>query len=315
MHEKLSLRGYPAKGRRAWIVLGAAVCGACSPGPPPDVRSLQLDLVEEWHYALPPGFEVGGVAVGPRTTVVWSKATPEIVVRDSAGRWRHTLISGGSRLTGASMPAAEGPVVLLDASGRIVSDASKWAGARAFETMPTNPEDAELFAGRWLVSVSDTMTGMAVLAPGRDSNHIFFRYRTPIGPGRPVRDRGTLDVYGDELLVSSRFFPFTVFVLDSAGTVRSKFSPTLALPMRPDSARDLRARLVSMSTVRLDRGYLQTLSDPFSLGRVLVVYDDSGNTVRATKIDVPMSVVASYPADRRLFAVRALETQEVVAYR
>lgn len=77
------------------------------------------------------------------------------------------------------------------------------------------------------------------------------------------------------------------------------------------AARTLR----SLSAQRLDHGSLQTLSDPTSDLRVLVVHDDLGRRVSAATMEAPLGIVGTSPPRHELLAVRTPGAADVATYR
>jgi hypothetical protein len=71
--------------------------------------------------------------------------------------------------------------------------------------------------------------------------------------------------------------------------------------------------LVSLGTLALDHGYLQTIADLKSDLRVLVLYDTDGRVIRQSRLDVAIGMQYSIPARRLLLAaVRTNESQLIV---
>lgn len=71
---------------------------------------------------------------------------------------------------------------------------------------------------------------------------------------------------------------------------------------------------MSLSTLRLDGGFLQNLVDLRSDARVLILYDAQGKVRRHTTMDVPMGFVASVPGEHLLLAIRRVGGVELVGY-
>jgi hypothetical protein len=105
------------------------------------------------------------------------------------------------------------------------------------------------------------------------------------------------------------------YVLDAGGAIIREFTPNLATAVVGDSIEAQKYVLVATRTLPLDRGFLQVLSDPYSLRRVLILYDLGGNTLRVSLLNAPVGFVHSIPDERILIAYRHLDRPEIVAYR
>jgi hypothetical protein len=115
-------------------------------------------------------------------------------------------------------------------------------------------------------------------------------------------------------IIASFRWPFTWVLLDSLGAV-SKLSGPLAggSPEISEGPSDLR-EWIGLPVVALDRGFAQTLSDPRSDHRLLVLYDQAGRAIRHSQIEVPLGLLASSPEGRLLVALRRTDRLELVTY-
>ena len=84
-------------------------------------------------------------------------------------------------------------------------------------------------------------------------------------------------------------------------------------PVLRDSA--LAEAWISLPTLPLDCGSLQTLAHRTSNQRLLILRDGAGRPLRTIALNAPIGFVQSDPPNATLVAVRTLDTREVVAYR
>lgn len=131
-------------------------------------------------------------------------------------------------------------------------------------------------------------------------------------PSRLARTSWTVGRRG--LTITAPVHPFEWRDSGSTGVVVGHpFDSDASVPFE---ARTVAARtLRSLSAQRLDHGSLQTLSDPTSDLRVLVVHDDLGRRVRAATMEAPLGIVGTSPPRHELLAVRTPGAADVATYR
>jgi len=200
-------------------------------------------------------------------------------------------------------------------TGQLVQVSGAGVVARkATMIVPEGLEEAVEVDGRWYGTVQERAGGFRVDQLGRGDPAVVYSFRSPPTDWRPVQDRAAVGRLDDKsLIVTSRFYPFQNAVIDRNGTVVLTFSPQLLGPESTDSL-DSWLSLVSGPTIGLERGYLQTLSDPSSLRRLLVVYDSHGRTIRVNQRELPLSFVTRLPETATVLSVQRLARQEIVAY-
>jgi hypothetical protein len=128
---------------------------------------------------------------------------------------------------------------------------------------------------------------------------------------------GWVSTWGMETVVTAMLRPYTAWVYTAQGYRRLTLSPPLQFidSVRAAIARSDRDMWVSLPTLRLDRGYLQTIGNAGSDHRILVLYDELGRVSRRKVLAVPMGFAASIPETKTLIAARRINRVEIVAYR
>jgi len=108
-------------------------------------------------------------------------------------------------------------------------------------------------------------------------------------------------------------WPFEWVALDTTGRVTLR-----ARAIAITSGRSLDTTFVEwvgLPVVPLDRGFLQTLADPRSDRRILVLFGKHGQVLRQTGFGVPFGILAALPERRLLLALRRTDLTEIVTYR
>jgi hypothetical protein len=72
---------------------------------------------------------------------------------------------------------------------------------------------------------------------------------------------------------------------------------------------------VALPLVEIGRAFLQTLVDPHSDGRRLIVFDSTGTIMQQSAIDGAIAFVAADSSNRVLFGARITTHAEIVVYR
>jgi hypothetical protein len=200
-----------------------------------------------------------------------------------------------------------GTVVRLAASGQVVSE-------QALD-VPLDLQSASRGTCGWFLGGFDASGDYLVYLIGRDGESK--RLHTVTRPeGKASGYPGAhLSVVDDDLLVTSMDEPFRVLRLTCDGEIHQEFEPVDWELLGGSGLAAGSRRWVSLRTVPLDSGYVQTISDLASDKRVLVLYDWRGGVLRYHSMDVPLGIVQSIPSEQLLVAVRRLNVLEVVGYR
>lgn len=289
---------------------GAGFLGTgCGGGVSVDSPS-RLELEEVWSAPFPPGFIVRG-ATGDSSRVIFWADSLDYVMEWTLDNGLRPLQAPTSHRWLAAAPLGES-LVFLDRAAIRGGLGEELADSSA----PLALEDVDIVGGRWFLAMRDT-GGVTLLAPVADSGwRPVFSYRTPMGPHRPRREGLIVTSDGSSMVASSRYFPFTNYGITPDGEITSVFAPIPAAE-RADGSGGLprKMRMISTGTFAVGEGFVQVLSDPFALERLIITYDASGRLMRTTSLQVPFGFVAAVPKHGVLLAVRRLENTELAAYR
>lgn len=238
-----------------------------------------------------------GIAVLSRATRVWSRPCPE------------TLAAS----IGISATATPGVVEALLPSGFVVTVNLRTGACSRTESAGVDwdalPTEAVKVAGSWRVRTTRD-NGDRPDSPANDGAQT--RIRVIASPDARQDLHWTVGRRG--LTITALVYPFEWRDSGSTGVVVGHpfdSDTSVSFEAKTVAARTLR----SLSAQRLDHGYLQTLSDPTSDLRLLVVYDDLGRRVSAATIEAPLGIVGTSPPRHELLAVRTLGAAEVAIYR
>lgn len=88
---------------------------------------------------------------------------------------------------------------------------------------------------------------------------------------------------------------------------------TVANPLRSDSVRAIEIA-ISTGVVQVDDHYLQVIADLQSTARRLLLFDDEGELVQESRIEVPFGVLAVNAQTRTLLVLRRTDRLELVLY-
>jgi len=106
-------------------------------------------------------------------------------------------------------------------------------------------------------------------------------------------------------------WPFNWSLVDPTGVIeRINAPPDCLLSHERSIPRDW----ISLPAVRVDPGYLQELANLRSDDRVMILYDEVGRPVRATRITIPLGFFAASPTHHLLFGLRSLGRTDLVVY-
>jgi len=126
---------------------------------------------------------------------------------------------------------------------------------------------------------------------------------------------GHLSAEAGLILLTQVGYPFRTDVFDHNGRRRRTFKPGVVFDGLPS---DIQAQgtdnWVSLPTLAVDRGFVQTFADVTSDWRVLALYDDMGRPVRTQPFRVPLGFLLSRVDEQTLVGSRRLNRVEVVRY-
>jgi hypothetical protein len=198
---------------------------------------------------------------------------------------------------------AEGPSLLrASLSGSCSKRPLKWEGMIS----------SGVFSGRrWLV-LSEGRPNATQLVRLEDRPRALFdlphRPRTPLD-----REASFVTASSGRTMHASMIWPFEWVALDTAGTVvlesRAITRTTRAL------VDTTYVDWVGLPVFQLDSGFLQTLADPRSDKRVLVLYDLDGRVVNRRAMNVAFGILTVSVHQRMLLALRRSDRNELVRYR
>jgi hypothetical protein len=117
---------------------------------------------------------------------------------------------------------------------------------------------------------------------------------------------------GTRLLLTEVSYPFRVFHLAESGKLELAFEPVTHLSIEE---RALARRWSSLPPVRLDDAYLQEIADRTSDIRHFFVFDERGELLRESSVDVPMGVLDVDGTTKRLLVLRNTGVPELVVYK
>ncbi|MDP2858795.1 MAG: hypothetical protein Q8P50_12570 [Bacillota bacterium] len=304
----------PASLKGALLLSLACVAANEAPGPAvAQVALLQLAEVATWQP--PEGFRLEGVSQS-RTgeLLVWSRRAAIVLSRhweqqrevrfpENLSVVSAALVRGGAQAEVEVL--AQEPLALyrLAVDGSIrESTRLRVAGRLARATW--SPEGWLLLLER---SEEDPATFALVRCLGRD--------------GGELRQIATLeaDSYlanAPGLIVLSRISePYTVHVLHEAGG-RQRMEPPVDVldSLMAAQERGTRDGWAALSTIPINDGFMQVISDLTSDLRILVLYDALGRFSRARTLDAPLAFLASDLEEETLIAVRRVNQLELVRY-
>lgn len=273
-----------------------------------------LELTEVWSRQIPDSFVIAG-ATGPfNRTVLWSRSQPFLLERDSLGGLHEIRAPILDTPPLAAVADAHGAIRLLTIVGR------RAIGLR----LPNDTTDEfplpfqEPVQGvthidnTWYLGVGNDLGTFTIFKASQGEVIKIFAKAIP---GHKGIAQALIEGDSNGFIVSSRLYPFHNYLLNDKGKLTTRFAPTFSLKAPRTVGDSAPQRLIALSTLRLESGFLQTLADPRTLSRWLVIYARSGAMIRATALDAPIGFIASYPAQGVVLAIRQLEHQEIVLYR
>jgi len=271
-------------------------------------RGDTLELTEIWSHQLPDSFALVGIAGTLNRLLYWSNSQKYLLERGESGAFRVIRTASSAPPLAARGLGEEGLVefVVLDSSQPRTLQVSSDT-VRTLALPRGRVSSARFIRDSWFFAATDS-TEHVVYKLNHGSLRRFFS-RPNTGPrGVPGFVLGEWD-HGP--LISLVSAPFANYLINDRGVVEREFVPKVSFEStgRPSSV-----SIVSLSTLRLDSGYLQIIANPRSFARTLVTYDDHGAMRKSIQIEAPLGFISSFPARKTLLALRELGHQEIVAY-
>lgn len=112
------------------------------------------------------------------------------------------------------------------------------------------------------------------------------------------------------LIRAGMYWPFRWILQDTSGVIQGGSSAREAVPAPGENF----ATWVGLRVVALDRGFIQTLADPRSDSRAILLYDSAGHFIRQTRLGLSFGVLAAEPAQKQLVALRTTDRVDLVIY-
>lgn len=279
-----------------------------------------LSLTQIWSVTLPVDAPVLGAVVASESTLVfWGQSS--VVLATPLFR---------SRICPGEIDAPVAAAV-VERNGRTVIEVVNSDASIVVDTVPElhsacpvarhlSPWDSiigaahvqgqwlllEREAGRLLITVVGSNTGTAV--------------REVSGPATIWSGVVHVRQARDGILVTQHDWPFAWSMLKEDGSVSVSSGP-FERGVHPESAELLGPLAapalqgwLSLATLDMGEGFVQTLADPRGDGRLLVRYGESGNLLAVRRLDLPFGLLASHMTKPLLLALRTTDRQELVTY-
>ena len=181
-------------------------------------------------------------------------------------------------------------------------------------TTPGRVVQAAMVDDNWYLAAIVESNALVVLRRS-SSGEVREVWRIAGKPGRAPAPRWQMTPQGEGLLITRVDSPFTVQRIDSGGRLRTTATPVANQRVRAVLAGVTKGIWNSLPAVRLDDGYLQTLTDLRSENRVVVVAARDGNVLSVSPLKAPLGFVDSDTRARQVCAVRTLNVRELICYR
>jgi hypothetical protein len=280
-------------------------------GPPPI-----LELNEVRAIPLPLTLPVAGVdGRSPDTLFLWNRQG--ISRLDIRWGQLHPFQETDADLRPEAVAVSERGVEVLDAARRSILLFSEGGEELSRHTLPVRGEilGAERATCGWFVVSRNLPEGDPLLHLLGPSGEVLRGEQIPAFPQNPRLSQNlVLDRGEDGVLLSGAGIPFSVRRVDCGGEEPIRFEDPI-VQLASEIEGGVLDRMFTVSTLALGGWYLQTLADPASDLRALVLYDEAGGVRRVRTLESPMGFALSFPNDRTLVGLRQLEPQEVVLYR
>jgi hypothetical protein len=316
---------------RAAIAVTITFIGACaesSPGArdafvarPAEGSNSLLQLDEVSTRVIPDSFTLAGVDGTAERTLLWA-TNQSFVIMDDHGQERIIRRRGmgppiAAALVGDSSVLEVldvGSVVRLSKTGNLLQ---RWNYKVSF-----SPSKGVRSEQTWYVGGLNRRGDfeIVVMKASGETAHYYTLPRARLSPRKedssffnPVH----LTPVGRYLMVTVVNAPYENILLDAEGTEQQTFTPPAHTDSTPPGTQgdSMLGQWISLPTLPLDCGFLQTISDLRSDRRRLVLYDDGGNLLRESLIVVPLGFVDVVGEDQRLIAARSTTITELVGYR
>jgi hypothetical protein len=296
------------------LLLAVCITG-CSSGDAPESLSRHplLSLVEVRSIPLPAGSLVRGASLSLHGDVLyWSDSSVIMVPNDGTSNAVHLCRGQLFQPVSAAFAAQDTLVEIVDAGYRSVYRSAR-GGSCTRQLLP-------IYAKHVADAVRDD-TGWLLLLNSTERKGQVIRLRYGVEPSQLfefVQDSATptdltstyFGVADGRLIGATINWPFTWILQDTLGIVQLRAS-ALGVESSPgESIRDW----VGLRVVALDKGFIQTVADPRSDARAMLLYDSAGRLIRQTRLKLPIGVLAAVPTQRQLLALRTTDRVELVVY-
>jgi hypothetical protein len=299
---------------RGWLSVPASlVIAACQADQPAPER--ELVVTEESAATLSQdGIRALGVVARDDGTI--SFWTDTMVYLGTEGQAFRPLTEIGSVRPMAVGLGENGlSMEVFDRDSRLISLDEGGVQIRDVERPVSDSIEAAIrWGGRWVVA-SREETGVVALAsvrlPDQPADKHPFAAKVFSGSRRVLLSAPN----ENELLLTETDVPYATLVYNSSGEVEKEFRPLEPIQMLGYGPENVPPLWYAMSPLRLDEGYVQTVSDLRTSRRALVLYDEEGSVIRVSEVNAPIGFVAALPSEKVVFALRMLGQQELVRYR
>ena len=272
-----------------------------------------LILTERARLRLPSSYSVTGGAAGPSATVLLldNRSDHLLLVRRNA--FRAIPLPAGASVTGAAFVDGDSIVELVDARHRSVLrfnlSRERVLGEQFFDTDLAAVESAAFVAGTWFLGGRTVRSEFRLVEVAADgTTHVV---GVPLWNGPTALPTAYVAGHNSDLIVTGLSSPFKAILLDPAGDLKRTITPADCLTSQDRlTVRDW----ISLPVLPVEPGYLQVLSDLKSDERMLVVYDESGNPIRTTRINVPLGLFAVSQTQHLLYGLIAVGSEELIVY-
>jgi len=240
----------------------------------------RFELIEQSSIALARGIKVEGGAIGQGGRIAYWTTSGYGVNVVFGKRATRSCVGTRARFVSAAFVTPTNELELLDAEGGRLVRVDR-SGRCSIGTRIAGV--SEVFGGArlvdgWVIGAADS-TGGGVLIAVPDGSELA---PTTIGlPSASLDDPtnlryATVHGVGDAALFSSIHWPFLTLCIDRNGREFLRLSikgDSSGASARPDVSSNSLARWFNLGVVGLDSGYLQTLANPQSDERLLVLYE------------------------------------------
>lgn len=110
------------------------------------------------------------------------------------------------------------------------------------------------------------------------------------------------------IVCSSMAWPFKTSLITNSGEVTPLLQPDSALLAEADTG------WIGLAAIPILHGFVQTLADPRSDRRVIILFDSNGHILSLSRVETALGLVAAAPSGRVLIALRRTDYDELVTY-